>query len=211
MLSVAPKNLNAYILDTLIESRFLPEALSNPNFLSVDAILTTICSFNAVLTSGPDTENDTPGQFRTGPVVLTNSEHTPPQAMDVRSHMVKFAEDVIRRWDGDRVELHAFVLWRLNWIHPFFDGNGRTSRQFSYFLLCVKFGGLLPGKTTITSQIQSNKMAHYSALREADRGNFDPVRNQSLQYLREQLKSALGEDEPSREIDTSARLTTPRS
>lgn len=33
-----------------------------------------------------------------------------------------------RYWDqSDAVTLAAFALWRLNWIHPFVNGNGRTA------------------------------------------------------------------------------------
>jgi len=30
------------------------------------------------------------------------------------------------------LHLAAYTLWRMNWIHPFVDGNGRTSRAVSY-------------------------------------------------------------------------------
>jgi hypothetical protein len=30
-------------------------------------------------------------------------------------------------------ELAAYGLWRLNWIHPFVEGNGRTARAVCYF------------------------------------------------------------------------------
>ena len=44
-------------------------------------------------------------------------------------------------WEsGDTVRLSAEVLWRLNFIHPFINGNGRTARAACYFVLCVKCG-----------------------------------------------------------------------
>jgi Fic family protein len=64
--------------------------------------------------------------------------------------------------------LAAFVLWRLNWIHPFTDGNGRTSRAASYLVLCCRIGWVLPGKRTIPDQIAENKLPYYQALEEAD-------------------------------------------
>ena len=42
--------------------------------------------------------------------------------------------------------LAAYALWRLNWIHPFVEGNGRTARAACYYLICMKAGRLLPGK-----------------------------------------------------------------
>ena len=60
-------------------------------------------------------------------------------------------------------------MWRLNWIHPFDDGNGRTSRAISYLALCVGMGGRrLPGTTTIPDLIAADKPAYYQALDAAD-------------------------------------------
>jgi Fic family protein len=60
-------------------------------------------------------------------------------------------------------------MWRLNWIHPFTDGNGRTSRALSYLVLCVKLGYRLPGSRTIPDQISENKTPYYEALEKADK------------------------------------------
>ena len=59
-------------------------------------------------------------------------------------------------------------MWRLNWIHPFTDGNGRTSRAASYIILCLKLGYSIPGKNTIPDQIAANKTPYYKALEAAD-------------------------------------------
>ena len=59
-------------------------------------------------------------------------------------------------------------MWRLNWIHPFDDGNGRTSRAVSYLVLCVRTGSRLPGSNTIPDRIADNKFPYYDALDAAD-------------------------------------------
>jgi Fic family protein len=59
-------------------------------------------------------------------------------------------------------------MWRLNWIHPFTDGNGRTSRAVSYLVLCLRLGYLLPGKKSIPDQIAEDKTPYYKALEAAD-------------------------------------------
>jgi len=66
------------------------------------------------------------------------------------------------------LHLAAYVMWRLNWIHPFDDGNGRTSRAVSYLVLCMKLGYPLPGTNTIPEQITANKSPYYDALEAAD-------------------------------------------
>lgn len=76
---------------------------------------------------------------------------------------------VNEKWE-DKKALHlaSYVMWRLNWIHPFTDGNGRTSRATSYLILCLKMGYLLPGRRTIPDQIAEDKAPYYEALEAAD-------------------------------------------
>lgn len=62
-------------------------------------------------------------------------------------------------------------MWRLNWIHPFLDGNGRTSRAVSYLVLCARLGFWLPGTKTIPEQIvetREHRKRYYDALQAAD-------------------------------------------
>jgi fido (protein-threonine AMPylation protein) len=37
--------------------------------------------------------------------------------------------------EQDKKELLAYVMWRILWIHPFFDYNGRTVRLFGELFL----------------------------------------------------------------------------
>jgi len=67
-----------------------------------------------------------------------------------------------------RFHLSAYAMWRLNWIHPFVDGNGRTARTLSYLLLCLKLGYILPGTPTIPQQIEEDKSHYLEALQTAD-------------------------------------------
>ena len=72
------------------------------------------------------------------------------------------------------IELHptvlpAYALWRLNWIHPFIEGNGRTARAACYLLICLRQGSLLPGKRIVPERIRENREPYYEALRVADR------------------------------------------
>jgi Fic family protein len=59
-------------------------------------------------------------------------------------------------------------MWRLNWIHPFADGNGRISRIISYVVLSVRAGALLLGTPTIPDQIVDNRIPYFEALDAAD-------------------------------------------
>ena len=65
--------------------------------------------------------------------------------------------------------LAAYVLWKMNWIHPFADGNGRTARTVSYVVLSIKLNSLLPGTPTIPEQIAVDKKPYYKGLENADK------------------------------------------
>lgn len=71
-------------------------------------------------------------------------------------------------FDKTALHLSAYVLWRMNWIHPFADGNGRMARVVSYVVLSTRLNGLLPGTPAIPDQIASDKGPFYTALEEAD-------------------------------------------
>lgn len=74
------------------------------------------------------------------------------------------------------LHLGAYVLWKLNWIHPFADGNGRTSRAISYVVMSVKLDSILPGTPTIPEQIAGDKGPYYDALEAADTAWLDTGR-----------------------------------
>ncbi len=68
------------------------------------------------------------------------------------------------------VHLAAYAMWRLNWIHPFFGGNGRTARAFSYLVLCIGLQFAPPAtQKNIPQLIEENREPYNVALREADR------------------------------------------
>jgi Fic family protein len=101
-------------------------------------------------------------------VEISQSRHQPPGAHQVPELVEELCDYVNENWHRAAVHLAAYVMWRLNWIHPFADGNGRTSRAFSYFVLCVRSGSWLPGTNTIPEQISKGKAPYYKALEAAD-------------------------------------------
>ncbi|WP_413916694.1 Fic family protein [Candidatus Skiveiella danica] len=83
--------------------------------------------------------------------------------------MDDFVNTVNRNWESaDPVGLAAYVLWRLNHIHPFINGNGRTARAASYFVLCVKAGQWLPGTTILPELLRRERASYVTALQSAD-------------------------------------------
>jgi Fic family protein len=130
------------------------------------------------------------GAFRQGPVEIEKSAHKPPQA-----HLVGSLVEEMCDWVNDNfskataLHLCAYVMWRLNWIHPFTDGNGRTSRAVAYLVLCARLGDRLPGRNTVPEQIAANRAPYYQALEAADAAWTDE--RLDLSSLEELLKSQL--------------------
>lgn len=108
------------------------------------------------------------GIYRPTGIEIKGSRHQPPPAHLVPELVEDLCEYVNSNWARSPLHLASYVLWRLNWIHPFVDGNGRTSRAASFLVFCVKLGYLLPGTPTIPDQISRNKNPYYAALESAD-------------------------------------------
>ena len=110
------------------------------------------------------------GNFRPGKVVIGKSTHQPPDAHLVPELVDDLCEYVNDNWaNSSSIHLAAMIMWRMNWIHPFTDGNGRTSRAVSYLVLCSHAGVVLAGSPTITELIVENRQPYYEALEAGDR------------------------------------------
>jgi Fic family protein len=111
------------------------------------------------------------GTTRPGDVEIGKSKHSPPPAHLVQELLEEMC-DYINDKFADETALHlcSYIMWRLNWIHPFVDGNGRTSRAVAYYVLCGKVGYALPGQQTVPEQIAADKEPYYLALEAADEG-----------------------------------------
>lgn len=72
------------------------------------------------------------GVWRSGPVKIGKSRHVPPAEHLVAALVEEMCDHVNEQWDEQTpIWLSAYVMWRLNWVHPFTDGNRRTSRVAS--------------------------------------------------------------------------------
>jgi Fic family protein len=146
------------------------------------------------------------GTFRDGPVYLEGATYQPPPYVEVPGLVDGMCEYVNTHWDNTAVHLSAYLMWRLNWIHPFFGGNGRTARAIAYLILCAKLGFQIPGEKTIPDLIVETRDPYYDALRAADvawgQGVVDISEMEGLMssLLAEQLyaihRKATGQEEP---------------
>lgn len=137
-----------------------------------------------------------PGEYRPCPVVV--GAHNPPAHHRVAALMDDFVNLVNRNWEStDEVFLATYVLWRLNNIHPFINGNGRTARAACYFVLCIKAGGWLPGDTILPELLRQNRQEYVDALQAAHTSfaatgtpNLQDLHALVTRLLDEQIQSA---------------------
>jgi Fic family protein len=114
-------------------------------------------------------DKDNAGRFRSVPVRISGSEHLPPQPF----LLDKMMEDYFIHYDTQKKILHPVILAaemheRLVSIHPFIDGNGRTSRLVMNLIL-LKNGMTI---ANLKGDVNS-RMAYYRAL-EAVQVNNNP-------------------------------------
>src|SRR5579862_68924 len=141
------------------------------------------------------------GRFRNEPIYVGN--HTPPHFHEVPDLMDRLVSFVHENWYlAPPAYLAAYVLWRLNWIHPFIEGNGRTARAACYYILCVRSGVLFGGKKIVPERIRESRSPpdgsadpYVAALRASDAaweaGHLDVTAMAA--YLAELLQAQLAE------------------
>lgn len=115
----------------------------------------------------------TPGAYRQGPVPISQSEHLPPDFVQVPSYMQELVE-FVNREDSPKYDLMKVALahHRFGWVHPFGNGNGRVVRLLTYMLLMkygfnVSTGGRVLNPTAVFC---NDRERYYSMLATADTG-----------------------------------------
>lgn len=148
-----------------------------------------------------------PGRFRNKEVLLEAEGgaivHKPPPHASVDDYIDQFFNTLQEMWHtSDALDVAAYALWRINWIHPFINGNGRTARAYAYACLCGHLGVILPGETTIVDQIMETQLHYQYALRIADecvRNGNEPDLSEMKRYLNHLLQIQISSvaDKPS--------------
>ncbi len=144
------------------------------------------------------------GNYRNQEIGICGTDHLPPSWVEVPQLIEEMCDYVNEHWDSESpFHLSSYVMWRNNWIHPFRNGNGRTSRAVSYLVMCAKLGYNLPVKMTIPDQIVKDRVPYYDALDEADKA----WKNNKLDFsLMEKLLATLLEQQLSKVIEEAKKL-----
>jgi Fic family protein len=125
-------------------------------------------------------EKEFAGRYRNAGVRITGANFTPPNALKVDELM----EDLIA-WVNEKNDVPVVVKammfhHRMVWIHPFFDGNGRTVRLM--FNLLLMNDGYPPAII-----LQQDRKKYYDALNKANQGNYEKLMLMILQALERSL------------------------
>ena len=140
-------------------------------------------------------ESEFAGRYRNGQARILGANFVPPNYLKVSGLMTELIDFV----NGNRdklniIELIAKFHHKFVWIHPFFDGNGRTARLLMN-LLFMKYG--YPPAIIL----KNNRKQYYRSLNLANNGSFDPFILLVAQALERTLDlylescGALGHDE----------------
>lgn len=111
-------------------------------------------------------EKDFAGRYRTSGVRITGANFVPPNALKIDSYM----EELITWVNSGSDHLHPLVRvcifhHRFVWIHPFFDGNGRSARLLFNLLLMKQ--GYPPAII-----LKNDRKKYYDALNKANQGDY---------------------------------------
>ena len=134
-----------------------------------------IRELHTIAVTGLEREGDaTPGAYRQKSVQIAQSDHLPPEFIQVPGYMqglVAFINtDHPRKYDLIKV---ALAHHRFGWVHPFGNGNGRVVRLLTYALLIkygfnVKTGGRVLNPTAVFC---NDRDQYYAMLACADKGS----------------------------------------
>lgn len=141
----------------------LVEALAKPNYSLKEEDIFSIHSL--VL---QNIESEFAGRYRNGQVRILGANFAPPNYLKVIALMKELVKYTNQNPDQiELVELISRFHHKFVWIHPFFDGNGRTARLLMN-LLFMKYG--YPPAIIL----KNNRKQYYRSLNLANNGDFAP-------------------------------------
>jgi len=126
----------------------------------------TVKEIHAIILHGINKEQA--GKYRDVPVMIVGSKHTPPQPYLIVPQMEQFVRDyeAMQNQNEHPVLISAFLHDELVKIHPFIDGNGRTSRLLMNLYLLSKGYPI-----TVLKGDNESRLAYYTALEQSHTGN----------------------------------------
>lgn len=114
-------------------------------------------------------EDDFAGRLRNAGVRISGANFVPPNARRVSGLLDELVQFVVDNPLGlNVIELATVFHHKFVWIHPFFDGNGRTVR-LAMNLILMKAG--FPPAIIL----KNDRKKYYDALNQANNGNYSKL------------------------------------
>jgi len=126
-------------------------------------------------------EEDFAGRLRTAGVRISGANFVPPNARKVSDYLERLIEFVEENpLQLNEIELATVFHHKFVWIHPFFDGNGRTVRLAMNLLLMN--AGFPPAII-----LANDRKKYYVALNRANNGDYSKLMLLMVQALERTL------------------------
>ncbi|TXD84908.1 Fic family protein [Subsaximicrobium wynnwilliamsii] len=114
-------------------------------------------------------EDDHAGRLRNGGVRISGANFIPPNASKVSQLLDDLVQFVVENPLGlNVIELASVFHHKFVYIHPFFDGNGRTVRLAMNLILMAQ--GFPPAII-----LTNDRQKYYKALNQANTGNYEKL------------------------------------
>jgi len=172
-----------------------------------------IRELHAITVKELEREGDaTPGSYRQTNVKIAQSEHLPPEFIQVPQYMQELVGFINEKHPPkyDLIKV-AMAHHRFGWIHPFKNGNGRVVRLLTYALLIkygfnVKAGGRVLNPTAVFC---NDRDKYYAMLAHADTGTKVGLESWCIYVLQGILDELRKVDQLTDFDYLSARILTP--
>ena len=128
----------------------------------------------------------TGGVYRNVEVRISGAKHKPPVPSEMYQQIKNFYADMPYKVKENAIEFAAWTHAEFVKIHPFVDGNGRTSRMIMNYQLLAS--GFLP-----VSIAKENRLEYFETLEAyAVEGDLNPFANMIAELEEQRLDEYLG-------------------
>jgi Fic family protein len=115
------------------------------------------------------TDEEFAGKYRTSNVYIGGADHVPPDALQVSADMKRLMSWFVKQQKHlHPIELAALLHHKLVYIHPFFDGNGRTARLVMNVIL-------MRAGYPLAVILKNDRQKYYRALQTADKSDLSVI------------------------------------
>jgi Fic family protein len=120
-------------------------------------------------------------------VEITDTDHKPAHPSQVRLEVIDMLEWLYGQGKATTpLRRAAYILWRVNYVHPFNGGNGRVARSLAYLVMVTEVAPVFKGEP-LPAKLKKRKEEYIAGLKAADKNNFQPLEHLVLECFQEQV------------------------